>query len=130
MKTVAFAFALASLCFVHNAAQACPNINGTFETHEGGATRTVQLYTKEAGGTFAYRLGAGTGFLPADGLSHAASTESHSGTVSVSCDADSVTIKGEAEGATAVTIKIAKVDGKKIRVATGGAEGIFELARN
>lgn len=129
MKTVAWSLA-APLCLFALSAYACPEINGTFESREGAITRSVQLHTQRSGDAVAYRLGTSE-LLPADGAAHEATTDSHAGRVSVSCDDTSVTIRGIANGGNAVVTKISRLDERKIRVATdGGASGEYALARD
>ncbi|MGZ3652437.1 MAG: hypothetical protein ACXVB9_19350 [Bdellovibrionota bacterium] len=96
---------------------ACPMINGVFTLRDPGGTRTVQLSTQIVQSGIQYRLGAGTGFVTADGLAHDASLDgTRSGKVKVSCDATTVTIQGQENGASAMTIKITQLGDKQIRV--------------
>lgn len=123
---------LASLALVTTQAHACPVLNGTFESKDGSATRTLQLYTSQDDGQLRYRLGAEGTWLPADGRVRAVQTEHVSGLVRVTCDGSSVTIASRPEGASPVTIHVQMLDTKRVRVRSDAvaAEGVYVRVRD
>ena len=112
--------------------QACPILNGTFESSAGSLSRTVQIHTSMKDGQVRYRLASLADWLPADGRVRSVKTDHTEGTVSVTCLGSLITIASRPNGASPITIRISKLDAERIRVSSsaGDAEGIYQRSKN